>query len=661
MTDAGTDVDPETTVYGADIDYFVDSMAQEGDSMRVRSHKLMMLAGMPLCGLASLLIIGYWATVLSAGKCNAGCAAITAGLVLVSAAALFIILPTYLYVRLTQSSSVVVFDLYLVGWTIYCGAIQLAVPVFPCEFATTLILCMAVVAGTPRLPIHFILQSVLFWMSAARRIMQNDLLRGSSKLAQVGFPDPRSAAQGEAVIMYALAYVMVVLLLALVHHVLRTLEIAESDSSHARSVARIIIDRCACYDLGKASEALDNYISSATPSAFLNRENQSLAGSAKMLIMAMMKFKPHLPNWVVDSQEAHEDSLSETLGSLHEQRHASMRRGSDQLSRMPSGLDAASTESGGAEVAADPDGMTPRTPTSGRGALYLDRSPQTPTAAYTGRVSFVIMDFCVFQNRCQSRHHSVDAVLCNFVERTHAIANTLGASIHTFIGDSLVCSWNATRRRYNMEASASQFMSRIALDAADPQFMRVSGAAMTCDARCVVSGTKTQAQIVSLKHKPLLAVARRFALHHGICIVDAATYQTARSAVEFRAVDAITTVDNAGVTKGHHLLYVIASERNEVQQTGEWMYVVDRVRDSKTTENITVQMVDSAYTGDYPAALDAFNALPLDQRQSFLPKRFGERITAAQEHNLPPGQFHTTAEIARPLVLTTLMDRGWVM
>jgi hypothetical protein len=344
------------------------------------------------------------------------------------------------------------------------------------------------------------------------------------------------------------------------------------------------------------------------------------------IVSNLNKYRPHLPNWMVNQSESSKHDASRSATGSHRSTRSTRSTALSSHSRTSQSehslLGAPLAHHGGGAHGGLLHGGGHHRPQSVTLALLEFSLPAaTPTAA-------------AFKDRATTA----------FVDRVHEWAAATSGSLHSFVGDVLQVSWNATHSVAQPEAKAARFLAKVAAanrDALHDGVVAV-GAAHSGKAACSFSGTgRVQALTVSMKwreaHRALLA----FGVRHGAVVVDAATAHAAAYTVNFRGVDvlAASAAGDAAPVEVHE----VAGERVTADDD-EWMYVLDKASGS-ANEKVTeaLRMAVAGRPADAIALLDAMGggggdddvaAAPLVQR---LRRRSDVQLLnpGVAYHNLP--------------------------
>jgi hypothetical protein len=155
-----------------------------------------------------------------------------------------------------------------------------------------------------------------------------------------------------------------------------------------------------------------------------------------------------------------------------------------------------------------------------------------------------------------------------FVSRVHNVAALTVGSLHTFIGDTVHVTWNATGRRVHQhEVKAVWFMCWLRVDSGDSR-VTLSGAVCTGPGLHHMAGGTRLVPLLHVEWRDRLRALYTLASEHGANVMCPDTHELAKMHVDTRMVDVLGYGENSTVAV-HELL------REEVSRVGEeWMYTV---------------------------------------------------------------------------------------
>ena len=205
-------------------------------------------------------------------------------------------------------------------------------------------------------------------------------------------------------------------------------------SAAASTLAAVVAAKLAQYDTDAVDELLQQYADSA-------HVDLALLGPLKDINANLKKYRPHLPNYVLPGRDDNDD----TEGDLVTEE------------------DARSADGAGGGLPARSAGFIPQSARSSQRGFLTHRdgtvAAEAPPSSldqlsssdvFIGKVSFCILKFD-FDRSFDAR--TTTALVLQLRESSQASA----ASLHSFVGDVLCASWNATKRVAKCESRACRF------------------------------------------------------------------------------------------------------------------------------------------------------------------------------------------------------------
>jgi hypothetical protein len=356
----------------------------------------------------------------------------------------------------------------------------------------------------------------------------------------------------------------------LTRQTLKLLHTAKTANDLSRHVAELLRN----YDTDGVSGLLDEYCT-------LEDADPALVESYTALVGNLNKYRPHLPNWMVQRSDGSEEDVE--MGSDRSTRstrstRSNMSRMSRSESRQSKGLSATATEK-----------------SNDRMCDMLPCGPPKKAA-----VAFAVLDFRTRANVHLSAASRGAVVNC-FVDRVHKIAAATHCAVHSFVGDTVQLSWNAAMRAVQPELKAVRFLCRLKAAMADDDDVSIAGAAMHGSATTQFAGTGTvQALAVSMPWRAALDVLFRFASAHRALVVDGALAAASKHVCSARAVDILAIPSDDGRT-AEAVVHEVLVEHDI--DNDEWMYVLSKKEGRG--EDIVSSAVAMCAQGDYGEAVQS--------------------------------------------------------
>jgi hypothetical protein len=315
------------------------------------------------------------------------------------------------------------------------------------------------------------------------------------------------------------------------------------------------------YDTAGVSHLLEEY-------AELPGADPALIASYTALVDNLNQYRPHIPNWMVGAHT--EDNRSQIDDDTGSQRSTQSTR--SHLSAQ-SNQSAVSTGAPREAVPGVADGFN------------VTAAPKNVTVAF-GIVDFQVADVL----STAARGTAVSA----FSDTVHRLAAATHCAVHSFVGDTVQLSWNATLRAVQPEVKAARFLCDLKAALAGNHDISVAAAAMHGKATTQFAGTgAVQAVAISLPWRSTLRTLMAFAIKHRTCVVHHKTASVASHTCAFRAVEAlqlsVTTFETV-------LVHEVLAERDD--DDDEWMYVLNK----DGTDSVTAAL-NACVAGEYGAAM----------------------------------------------------------
>jgi len=157
-----------------------------------------------------------------------------------------------------------------------------------------------------------------------------------------------------------------------------------------------------------------------------------------------------------------------------------------------------------------------------------------------------------------------DESLMPFVDRVHDFAKVSYAGVHSFIGDTVVVTWNAVRRAASFEPKALQFFLKLRDDAGG---VRAYGAVMSGAGRYQMAGGALQAPLLHVDWFQQLEALAALGASHDAVLTSRRLYEQAQCFIEARSVDLLLLGEET--VEVFEVLSARTENENEVK---EWMY-----------------------------------------------------------------------------------------
>lgn len=371
----------------------------------------------------------------------------------------------------------------------------------------------------------------------------------------------------------------------------------------------------------------------------------SVLAQFEAIVANLNAFRPHLPNWVIDSalqkKLADDPDMADLDDDLDSKPtttplrdphrvHSSSSLGTPRMPTTPSPRGSPLLVAGLSPLQRRGSG-TPRSAamrTSAFDGVSVAAGDPFNARAVVCEIFFTIFDadeldaqmpnstYVQRLSRSASAGHG-------FADRIHRLASQTGGAVHGFVGDAVRLSWNAASRATQPEAKAARFLARARADLGTDG-VKAWGWAAFGDARVQLAGSAGQQQALLIR--PYFCAARdavrAFSQRYRRFVCDASVYSGANHSVSFRGagissmLSLPSPVTDIGKTTSTLLppnesvagIYEVLSEREE--RDDEWLYVLQRNGDSVNPNVVLCRAVDFAVAGDFAKAVDALAANP---------------------------------------------------
>jgi hypothetical protein len=351
----------------------------------------------------------------------------------------------------------------------------------------------------------------------------------------------------------------------------------------------------------------------------------ALLATFETIIENLRRYRPHLPNWVVQNTSGDDRDDNEPVNDSVEQ----STRHSSSLSARPSVRSARYDD-----LMRNASPVNPMSP------------PFAAVEPVKARVSLARLDFGATAGPGQKAGPITASATHAFVDRVHAVAAQTHAAVHCFVGDRLITTWNAAKMTTQAEVKAGRFLSRLLQDSGDPA-IRVYGIATSFSSRVQLAGWGKQSALLvgADPNDATVAEATRLASTYRTIVVNGALRKIADHAITFRGVgvtrrtrvthaihtnpayadaarlpgsvpripsdglcESASEITRAGPLQG---LFEVRGERNERDEG--WVYVIE-TEGSDSPDAQLCQAVDFAVQGHYGIALTTIHCMNAEVR-----------------------------------------------
>jgi hypothetical protein len=585
-------------------------------------------------------------------------------------------IPAVIYMRSTKTASVGLFDLCFAALAFMVAA-QLLSDHQPGMAICSVMETVIILLNSPRVPFFMVTCTVLLTL-ALYNDMMSDARRSQEGLPLLKLPGHTEGAPVSSLALtylgtlVATQFVMILLRLAVVE-LSTLLDRAESTSIVATKVASKLghyktEDAKAILNLnvldvndsslrspakastsasGESIEILERTVVMPPEVTDLARHVQradaDLLSQLRAIASNLEKYRPHLPNWVIEAAMLSESSASDGDGQLPA-RTAGDDSDLETISSVPTETsprtgnqaDNGSFGRKGSSPGAFEMRDAPRDKSSPRGRSDSCCDPMakydsSPTMTRAHRVSSLISKQ-VARAFIDVHPTTESAALHAAVDLVHDLARATRAAVHSFIGDRLDVTWNAAQRVAQPEEQAARFLARLraAAHQRGDALPKLTGAAAVGPATTLMAGRTGRTQTLAVRcgrWQSTLEILARVATRGDTFVVTGAIAGSVMN-VEMRGVAAVRVTGSvlpeatgggrsadALVTKVFEVVNEMAVSREE------WMYVIaERAHGSSISPNTTISnALDLAVAGNYTAALASLSSvLPIEGFSSSL-------------------------------------------
>jgi len=300
------------------------------------------------------------------------------------------------------------------------------------------------------------------------------------------------------------------------------------------------------------SDAVDvnsGHVGSVAISEEVRGADANLVASLETIVANLEAYRPHLPNWIIDS--APHSTTSEDAAKDFDDA-SSVRSTRSSRNRSP---------------------RTPRSSAQRRSQRLDDPNPEAHRTAHVVRAR---LGFRVHRGASAT----TAAVASAFVDVVHAAARHTKAAVHSFIGDTVEVSWNAAAPAPAAKAKCARFLARIRSfaereDDATAAHVSVGGGAIACRGKVLMAGHGKQHQALLLSvgdyHEQLLSTLAYAGARHRAMLADA---QIAAEALDVRSFPVATVAkDGACPADGDAFVPVhqVLTEFAVVVDPADWL------------------------------------------------------------------------------------------
>jgi hypothetical protein len=497
----------------------------------------------------------------------------------------------------------------------------LVAPGYP---VSTLVATYLVFASIAELPKSFFVSLVMYYCFSAWNVAA--VMTGREPVAVAGYQQPGFSGMlvyAALALLYISVPVLACGLQARQHR--RLLEVADAAHELSRNVAELLRD----YDTAGVTAALDEYAAQGSA-------DPALVASYRALVVNLGRYRPHLPNWMVqadsDAVRRRSPSLS-SRGSPHSQAgsETSPRHGNaGQSSSIPS------LHSLGPNALAQPsrEAVAQAEHAAGEPAPNLDLDAMMSTERSHGVVAYAMLDFRL--GAALTDPALQGETVSDFVDMVHLLAATTQGALHSFVGDTVQLSWSAAMKIRHPEIKAARFMCKVSamMNGTPEQEFSVAGAAASGSAAYQFGGSGSVAAfIVSLPWRAQLHACVALAKRHRGFVCSGAMAAAASQVVVTRPVELLAVTQNGEDTAV--AVHEVISERTQsIDDADGWMYVDVQQSGGDGGKACALQLCVDGFYDDAVAALDQSQSAP-----SRLTANLRRRAAAAQTN--PPATFAT--------------------
>jgi hypothetical protein len=327
--------------------------------------------------------------------------------------------------------------------------------------------------------------------------------------------------------------------------------LAASDA--ANQLSRDAAELLRNYDTAGVSQLLEEY-------AQLKGADPALIASYTALVENLNQYRPHLPNWMVGSHG--EEELSHVADDTVSERSTRSTR-STRSAR--SARSTQSRQSAQLHAPAPQDSLLPAIVDG----FNVTAAPKSVT------IAFGIVDFKVTGELSTAQRGTAVSA---FSDNVHRLASATHCAVHSFVGDTVQLSWNATLRAVQPEVKAARFLCGLKAVVAGNHDISVAAAAMHGKATTQFAGTgSVQAIAISMPWRSTARALMAFAMTHRAWVVHHKMASVAAHACAFRAVEALELPGAKDASAMDTVLvHEVLAERDADDDDDEWMYVLHK-------------------------------------------------------------------------------------
>lgn len=581
-------------------------LREEGDDFDTILRKIVVSAGMVLVVFPIAFAI-YMAAEL--GRFGVSAGAMTTLLIMFVFPLVWV--PCFLYCRSTKELPDSLMDAWLIVTIVAVGILGSSLIDYPTPQLAFWLATLCILCRTQLMTAELCLCAIVYVLS----MLNHAFMKGVAETTLVALPAPYRGSLLERVAYQVTGFTIgIVIVGALIMNMkehIRHVNAAQSATLMSRKVAT----QLSRYDTEAVQRTLEAY-------HLAGEADPELLDTFGTIVDNLERFRPHLPNWMLNSMGKYNEAEDEDL------------KGDVQISRTNSlasmHLDSQSGSQRPGSAVSDDDGrLSQRTgsgfslrgelnegtaATGAKNTIHRDGSKVALKKAseaivtvkpFLGKVTISIVEF-IPDDTLMTNLRKSETVIGRFVDRVHTIASQTHAAIHSFIGDAVHVSWNTAHRAAQPEVKGARFLANIADDVGD-SLLRAYGGVMTGEARAHFAGTKQTALTVSYRWRDALAAMMRYAKKSRNFYMDNATNGVSRFEVVTRGADALHVTEWRNTTdvkeKKLLMLHNVVREVDEMENNDEWMYVVSRPQNAKRGQRDPDSALHACLDGDYNTAI----------------------------------------------------------
>eukprot|EP00759_Apiculatamorpha_spiralis_P041679 PhF_6_TR40216/c0_g1_i2/m.59728 len=332
------------------------------------------------------------------------------------------------------------------------------------------------------------------------------------------------------------------------------------------------------------------------------------------LIENLEKYRPHIPNYVLDEQNVLSDDGDETDHSA-----------TGSASKVPS-------EVLMGDSAVLIDSYVSNNETIPLAPALVNTVPSSPETIRSRDITRVLINpVFIAEDGLDLDLASYEVSMNRFVNHIHTVAQPSHATIHGFIGDTVHVTWNTSRRTLQHPSKGALFLAWLIKDTGDEN-IRCYGAAATGPAHTFYAGDKHQLLLVHTGWEHKLGTMYGIAMRYSSVVMSQEMYDATRPFVESRWVD-IISYDG----KTPHRLYELLHERSAGE---EWMYTLQNAAAKEDDISLAAGMCSRGEYADAITLLDTVRWRRTGEFNSQLVMRLERKALHALNDSIPMNEFH---------------------